>query len=99
MKWLGWKERLSDWGAKSLNGIKVLSSWGAKRFNWNEIRSNRTVLYVVAALIVILISVPVILWTNRKNAGKGPRSGPVTDSRMDTGGRPDGRDFHESQGG
>jgi hypothetical protein len=72
--WIDWKERLSGWGAKSLNGIRMLISWSAKSFNWNTMRNNRTMLYVVAALIVILISVPVILW----RTGGTPAKAPVT---------------------
>ncbi len=42
---------------------KLLDSWSVRRLDWNEIRNNRTVLTVAAALVVILISVPVIVWT------------------------------------
>jgi hypothetical protein len=51
--------RPSSW---QLDWKKMLISWSAKWFNWNTIRNNRTMLYVAAALIVILISVPVIVW-------------------------------------
>jgi len=51
--------RPSSW---QLGWKKMLISWSAKWFNWNTIRNNRTMLYVAAALIVILISVPVIVW-------------------------------------
>ena len=79
--WIDWKERLSAWVAKSLNGIRMLTSWVAKSFNWNAMRNNRTMLYVAAALVVILISVPVILWktggTPIKDPGAVPSPAPV----------------------
>ena len=53
---------------------KLLDSWNVKRFNWNEIRNNRPMLTVAAALVVILISVPVIVWTT----GRAPVKDPTT---------------------
>jgi len=52
----------------------LLDSWNVKRFNWNEIRNNRPMLTVAAALVVILISVPVIVWTT----GRAPVKDPTT---------------------
>ena len=49
---------------------KMSDSWSVKRFNWNEIRNNRTMLTVAAALVVILISVPVIVWTTGRAPAK-----------------------------
>ena len=72
MMWIDWKERLSAWGAKSLNGIRMWISGGAKSFNWNAMRNNRTMLYVAAALVVLLISVPVILWKTGRTPEKDP---------------------------
>ena len=97
--WIDWKERLSAWGAKSLNGIRMLISGGVKSFNWNAMRNNRTMLYVAAALVVLLISVPVIVWKTGRTPEKVPRIDPVADGRCDAGGHPEGRDFHESQEG
>ena len=77
LKWLGWKERLSGWSAKSLNWLKGLGSRSAKWFNWTEIRSNRTALYVVAALIVLLISVPVIVWQTGRTPAKETETVPL----------------------
>jgi class 3 adenylate cyclase len=74
--WIDWKERLSGWVARSLNGIKTLISWVAKSFNWNAMRNNRTMLYVGAALAVILISVPVILWRTGGTPAKAPGTVP-----------------------
>ncbi len=51
---------------------KLLDSWNAKRFTWNEIRNNRTMLTVAAAVVVILISVPVIVWTTGRAPVKDP---------------------------
>jgi class 3 adenylate cyclase len=72
LKWLGWKERLSGWSAESLNWIKEVGSRSAKWLNWSEMRNNRTALYVVAALIVLLISVPVFVWQMGKTPTKEP---------------------------
>ena len=72
--WIDWKERLSAWGAKSLNGVRMLISGGAKSLNWDAIRNNRTMLYVGAALVVILISVPVILWRTGGTPVKAPET-------------------------
>ena len=77
LKWLGWKERLSGWSAESLNWLNGLGSRSAKWFNWSEIRSNRTALYVAAALIVLLISVPVIVWQMGRTPAKEPETVPL----------------------
>jgi hypothetical protein len=74
--WIDWKERLSASGAKSLNGIRMLISGGVKSLNWNALRNNRAMLYVGAALIVILISVPVIVWKTGRTPEKVPVSIP-----------------------
>jgi hypothetical protein len=58
-----WKKLVDSWSVKGHDLIKTLSSWSPKRFNWNEIRNNRPVLYGAAAVVVILISVPIIVWT------------------------------------
>ena len=71
---LGFKTMLGGWRVKSLDGIKTLIDWGAKTLNWNAMRSNRTALYAVAAFIIILISVPIILWST----GKAPEKDPGT---------------------
>ena len=75
MKWLGWKTNLGDLSVKWLEWMKSFS-WSLKSFNWNEMRNNRKLLYVAAALIIILVSVPVILWktgeTPVKDAGTVP---------------------------
>ena len=77
LKWLGWKERLSGWSAESLNWLKGLGGRSAKWFNWSEIRNNRTALYVVSALIVLLISVPVIVWQVGRTPAKEPGAVPL----------------------
>ncbi len=51
---------------------KLLDSWSVRRLNWNEIRNNQTMLYAAAALVVILISVPVIVWTRGGAPVKDP---------------------------
>ena len=48
----------------------MVDSWSVKRFNWNEIRNNRTMLSGAAALIVILISVPIIVWISGRLPAK-----------------------------
>jgi hypothetical protein len=58
----------------------MLISWSAKWFNWNAIRNNRTMLYVAAALIVILISVPVIVWRTGGMPEKDPGTVPLPTS-------------------
>jgi hypothetical protein len=73
---LDWKRMLDSWSVKWLDWTKMLIRWSAKWFNWNEIRNNRTMLYVAAALIVTLISVPVIVWKMGGTAAKDPRTVP-----------------------
>jgi class 3 adenylate cyclase len=51
---------------------QMLGNWSAKWFSWNAIRNNRTMLYVAAALIVVLISVSVIVG----RTGGGPVKDP-----------------------
>ncbi len=72
--WIGWKKMLGGWGVKWLDRVKMLINRGAKSFNWNAIRNNRTMLYSAVALIVILISVPVIL----SRTGRMPEKDPGT---------------------
>ena len=72
---LGWKKMLDSWSAMGHDWTKRLISWSAK-FNWNEIRNNRTMLYGAAALIVILISVPIIVWTTGRAPAKDSRTIP-----------------------
>jgi hypothetical protein len=67
---------LGNWSVKWLDWKKMLISWRAKWFNWNAIRSNRTMLYVAAALIVVLISVPVIVWRTGGKPVKDPGTVP-----------------------
>jgi hypothetical protein len=74
--WIGWKKMLGAWGVKWLDWIKMLINRGAKSFNWNAIRNNRTMLYIAVALIVILISVPVILWRTGGTPEKDPGTVP-----------------------
>jgi hypothetical protein len=52
----------------------------AKWFNWNELRNNRAVFYGAAVVIVILISVPVIVWTMRGTPAKDPQTIPLPTS-------------------
>jgi hypothetical protein len=54
---------------KKMSGI-----WNVKRLNWNALRNNRMMLYVSAAVIVILIGVPVIVW----KIGGAPAKDPGT---------------------
>jgi hypothetical protein len=77
LKWLGWKERLNGWSAESLNGLRGLGSRSVKWMNWSEIRSHRTAFYVAAALIVLLISVPVIIWQVGRTPVKAPGEAPL----------------------
>jgi class 3 adenylate cyclase len=69
---LVWKKLLDGWVLKSRNGIQALISRSANRFSWNELRNNRPMLYGAAALFVILIGVPLILW----KAGGAPTKDP-----------------------
>jgi class 3 adenylate cyclase len=82
--WLGWKKVLGGWSGKWLEWIKLLADWSAKSLNWNAIRNNRAMLYVAAALIVILISVPIIVWkmggTPTKDTGTVPAETSVATS-------------------
>lgn len=68
--------RTSQPSSWQLGWKKMLGSWSAKSFNWNAIRNNRTMLYVAAALIVILISVPVIVWRTGGTSEKDPGTVP-----------------------
>jgi len=71
---LAWKKMLGSWSAMWLGWKKTLGNWSVKWFNWNALRNNRMMLYVAAALIVILISVPVIVW----KIGGAPAKDPGT---------------------
>ncbi len=59
---LGWNKMLGNWSVMWLDWKKRLINWTAKWFNRDAIRNRRTMLTIAAALIVILISVPVIVW-------------------------------------
>jgi class 3 adenylate cyclase len=73
---LSWKKLLDSWSVKGHNRIKMLISWSGKWFNWNEIWNNRTMRYVAAVLIVILISVPVFIWKTGGAPAKDPGTVP-----------------------
>jgi class 3 adenylate cyclase len=82
---LGWKRMLSIGSDKLfklsswlLGWKKILSSWSGKSLKWDAIRKNRTMLYIAAALIVILISVPVIVWRTGGTSIKAPPAVPET---------------------
>jgi class 3 adenylate cyclase len=66
-----WKQMLGNWSVKWLDWKKILICWSARWLNWNALRNNRMMLYVAAAVIVILISVPVIVWTTGGKPVKG----------------------------
>jgi len=69
---LAWKKMLGSWSVMWLGWKKAFGNWSVKWFNWNAIRNNRMMLYVAAALIVILISVPVIVWRTGGAPAKDP---------------------------
>jgi hypothetical protein len=73
---LSWKNMLDNWSMMWLGWKKMLISSSAKWFNWNALRNNRMMLYVAAALIVILISVPVIVWRTAGKPVKNPEAVP-----------------------
>jgi hypothetical protein len=64
-----WKSQPSSW---KLGWKKRLVGWTVKWFNLNAIRNRRTVFYIAATLIVILISVPIIVWKRGETPIKGP---------------------------
>lgn len=59
---LGWDKMSGNWSVMWLGWKKRLISWTAKWFNRDAIRNRRTMFTIAAALIVLLISVPVIMW-------------------------------------
>jgi hypothetical protein len=65
---------------------KILGSCNVKRFNWNALRNKRKMLYVAGAMIVILISVPVIVWkiggAPTKDPGTVPSPASVATSKV-----------------
>jgi hypothetical protein len=67
-------------GSWCVKWFKMLSIWCVKRFNWNALRDNRMMLYVAAAVIVILISVPVIVWKMGGAPAKDPGTVPSSTS-------------------
>jgi hypothetical protein len=71
---LAWKKMLGRWSVMWLGWKKTLGNWSVKWFNWNALRNNRMMFYVAAALIVILISLPVIVW----KIGGAPAKDPGT---------------------
>jgi hypothetical protein len=71
---------LDHWSAFWLGFKKLLIRGSAKWFNWKAMRNNRTMLYITAALIVILISVPVIMWKTAEKPGKNAEVVPSTTS-------------------
>ena len=77
---LAWKKMLGSWSVMWLGWKKTLGNWSVKWFNWNALRNNRMMLYVAAALIVILISVPVIVWKIGGAPAKGPGTVPSSTS-------------------
>jgi hypothetical protein len=85
---LAWKKGIGNWnvmrfkmlGLWCVKWFKMLGSWCVKRFNWNALRNNRMMLYVAAAVIVILISVPVIVWKMGGAPAKDPGTVPLPTS-------------------
>ena len=79
--WQGWKNVLGVWSRKWLDWIKGLIGWTVMRFNRDAIRNHRTMVTVAVALIVVLISVPVIVWklggTPAMDSGTLPSSASV----------------------
>jgi hypothetical protein len=75
-----WKKTLESWWVRGLDWIKSLTGLIVKVFNWNELRNNRAVLYTAAVLVVVLISIPVIIWktgdTQVKDPGKNMSTAP-----------------------
>ncbi len=63
-------------GAVLLGSKKMIEGWSVKPFNWNAIRNNPTALYSLIALIVILISVPVIIWITGGQKAQSPAPAP-----------------------
>jgi len=51
-------------------GKKMLDGLSLKSLHWDAIRNSRKALYVAAALIVILVSVPIIVWRTVGTPGK-----------------------------
>jgi hypothetical protein len=68
----GWEKISGHWRIMGLGLKNRLGNCNAKGFDWHAIRHNRTMLYVAAALLVILIGVPVIVWKAGGTPGEKP---------------------------
>ncbi|MBN2438243.1 MAG: PEGA domain-containing protein [Deltaproteobacteria bacterium] len=81
---LAWKKKIGSWnvkwfkmlGSRCVERFKILGGWCVKRFNGNALRNNRMILFAAAAVIVILISVPVIVWKMGGAPAKDPGTVP-----------------------
>lgn len=79
--WQGWKNVWGAWSRQWLDWIKGLIGWTMMRLNRDAIRNRRTMVTVAVALIVVLISVPVIVWklggTPARDSGTLPSAASV----------------------
>jgi len=69
---LDWKKLLDGWGAKWLSWKERWGGWAGKWLTWDTLRNHRKVLYAVAALVGVLISVPIVLWIIGEPTAKAP---------------------------